>query len=79
MVAPSEYLPPLFTICGLKFPQFDNMSEPRNRKLVAMGIACLVATGRREVLDRLNGEIFNLWLDVFGEIKESMAESEGEE
>ena len=47
------------------------MSEPRHRKLAAMGIAALVATGRPEVLERLPGEIFNLWLDVFGEIKEA--------
>ncbi|KAJ2920088.1 hypothetical protein MD484_g369, partial [Candolleomyces efflorescens] len=51
--------------------KFDNMSEPRHRKLTAMGIATLVATGRPEVLKRLSGEIFNLWLDVFGEIKET--------
>jgi hypothetical protein len=36
-----------------------------------MGIATLVSTGRPEVLKRLSGEIFNLWLDVFGEIKET--------
>jgi hypothetical protein len=46
------------------------MSEPRHRKLAAMGIASLVSTGRPEVLERLPTEIFNLWLDVFGEIKE---------
>ncbi|CAL1700530.1 unnamed protein product [Somion occarium] len=51
--------------------RFDNMSEPRSRKLVAMGIANLVSTGRPEVLDRLATEICNLWLDVFGEIKEA--------
>ncbi|EPT02714.1 hypothetical protein FOMPIDRAFT_1159700 [Fomitopsis schrenkii] len=51
--------------------RFDNMSEPRHRKLTAMGIASLVSTGRKEVLDRLSSEIFNLWLDVFGEIKET--------
>lgn len=51
--------------------KFDNMSEPRHRKLTAMGIATLVSTGRPEVLQRLPGEIFNLWLDVFGEIKET--------
>ena len=48
------------------------MHEPRQRKLVAMGIACLVATGKPDVLQRLNGEIFNLWLDVFGEMKEAL-------
>ena len=36
-----------------------------------MGIASLVSTGRKEVLDRLSSEICNLWLDVFGEIKET--------
>ena len=50
------------------------MSEPRSRKLVAMGIANLVATGRPDVLDRLDGEIFNLWLDVFAEMKEALIE-----
>ncbi|KAI5123421.1 hypothetical protein M0805_006126 [Coniferiporia weirii] len=54
--------------------RFDNMSEPRYRKLAAMGIASIVATGRAEVMERLNGEIFNLWLDVFGEMKEALAE-----
>ena len=51
--------------------KFDNMSEPRHRKLTAMGIASLVSTGRPEVLQRLPGEIFNLWLDVFGELREA--------
>jgi len=46
------------------------MSEPRHRKLTAMGLASLVSTGRPEVLGRIPNEISNLWLDVFGEIKE---------
>ena len=54
------------------------MSEPRHRKLTAMGIANLVATGRPEVLDRLSTEICNLWIDVFGEIKEAQESSENE-
>lgn len=37
-----------------------------------MGIADLVATGRPEVLDRLDGEILNLWIDVFLEMKEAL-------
>ncbi|KXN86407.1 Importin-11 [Leucoagaricus sp. SymC.cos] len=53
--------------------KFDNMSEPRHRKLAAMGIASFLSTGRKEVLDRLPTEIFNLWLDVFGEIKEAQS------
>jgi hypothetical protein len=48
------------------------MSEPRYRKLTAMGVAALVSTGHPEVLKRLSGEVFNLWLDVFGEIKETL-------
>ncbi|KAI0638247.1 ARM repeat-containing protein [Trametes polyzona] len=51
--------------------RFNDISEPRLRKLSAMGIANLVATGRPEVLDRLSIEICNLWIDVFGEIKEA--------
>jgi hypothetical protein len=47
------------------------MSEPRHRKLTAMGMASLVSTGRPEVLQRLTTEIFSLWLDVFGEVKEA--------
>ncbi|KAA1466319.1 ARM repeat-containing protein [Dentipellis sp. KUC8613] len=50
--------------------RFDNMYEPRHRKLAAMGIASLLSTGRQEVLQRLPTEIFNLWLDVFAELKE---------
>ena len=49
------------------------MYEPPLRKLVAMGIADLVRTGQPEVLERLSSEIFNLWIDVFGEIKEATA------
>ena len=47
------------------------MSEPHHRKLAAMGIGSLVATGRPEVMERLSTEIFNLWIDVFGEMKEA--------
>ena len=54
--------------------QFDHMAEPRHRKLAAMGIASWVSTGRPEVLGRLNTEVFNIWLDVFGELKEALAD-----
>lgn len=54
------------------------MSEPRHRKLAAMGMANLVSTGRHEVLERLRSEICNLWLDVLCEIREAkVAEEEG--
>ena len=54
------------------------MSEPRHRKLTAMGIASLVSTGRPEVLQRLPIEIFNLWIDVFCEIKEAHISAEND-
>ena len=50
------------------------MSEPGHRKLTAMGAASLVATGRDEILKRLSSEIFNIWLDCFGEILEAESE-----
>lgn len=59
--------------------QFDHVSEPRHRKLAAMGIAALVSTGRNEVLDRLPNEIFNIWTDVLYEIKESLRTEDGDD
>jgi hypothetical protein len=55
------------------------MSEPRQRKLTALGTAVLVSTARPEVLQRLSTDIFNLWLDVFGELKEAQERRKGEE
>jgi len=51
--------------------QFDNMSEPRHRKLTALATAVLVSTGRPEILEKLSTDIFNMWLDVFGELREA--------
>ena len=51
--------------------QYDYMSELRHRKLIAMGIASLVSTGKDEVLECLPIEIFGLWLHVFREIREA--------
>ncbi|PCH41237.1 ARM repeat-containing protein [Wolfiporia cocos MD-104 SS10] len=56
--------------------RFDNMSEPRLRKLTAMGIANLIATGRPEVMERLSSEVCNMWLDVFSEMKEAQTADE---
>jgi len=52
------------------------MSEPRHRKLLALGIASLVSTGRPEVLGRVPNEIFNLWTDVLYEVRESRNHTE---
>jgi hypothetical protein len=54
------------------------MSEPRHRKLTGLGTAVLVSTARPEVLQRLSTDIFNLWLDVFGELKEAQERRDGE-
>lgn len=51
--------------------KFDVIAESRLRKLVGMGIAALVSTGRHEVMDRLSTEILNMWMDIHGELKES--------
>ncbi|KAF8341568.1 ran binding protein 11 [Cantharellus anzutake] len=53
--------------------KFDSMAEPQHRKLTAMAMARLVATGRPAALKRMSGETFNLWLDVLGEMKEAIA------
>ena len=58
--------------------QFDNVSEPRHRKLYAMGLAALVSTGRPEVLERLATEVFDLWTDVFAELKEVQRQKEND-
>jgi hypothetical protein len=41
-----------------------------------MAMANLVTSGNPIVLNRLPGDIFNLWLDVFGEVKEATTRSE---
>ncbi|KAF8272542.1 ARM repeat-containing protein [Lactarius quietus] len=58
--------------------RFDNVSEPRHRKLYAMGLAALVSTGRPEVLERLPTEVFDLWTDVFAELKEVQRQKEND-
>ncbi|KAK0490845.1 armadillo-type protein [Armillaria novae-zelandiae] len=58
--------------------KFDSMSEPRHRKLSAMGMAALVSTGKHEVLERLPTEIFNLWSEVFLDLKESKEQASAE-
>ncbi|KAG6833896.1 hypothetical protein H0H87_007907 [Tephrocybe sp. NHM501043] len=61
------------------FGKFDNMSEPRLRKLTAMGVAAMVSTARPDVLKRLPVEIFNMWIDVFYEIKEANVVNEDDD
>jgi hypothetical protein len=59
--------------------KFDNMAEPRHRKLVAMSYAALLPIGHPEIIKRLGGEIFNVWLDVLGEMKEAVeSDDEGQ-
>jgi hypothetical protein len=54
--------------------QFDNMSEPRHRKLAAMGLASLVSTARPKVLGQLF-EILNVWQDVSRENDDALEQS----
>ncbi|KAG6854857.1 hypothetical protein C0991_012047 [Blastosporella zonata] len=61
------------------FGKFDNMSEPRFRKLAAMGVAALVSTAHPLVLKTLPVEIFNLWIDVFYEIREARQVNEDDD
>ncbi|KZT53287.1 ARM repeat-containing protein [Calocera cornea HHB12733] len=56
--------------------KFDAVSEPNNRKLLAMGMAALVATGQPVVLRRLTGDIFDMWLSVLGELEEAWKNDE---
>ncbi|KAJ7068412.1 armadillo-type protein [Mycena amicta] len=60
---------------------WDNMSEARHRKLSAMGMAALVSTARPDVLNRIPGDIFNMWTDVLLELKEAQtsASEDGDE
>jgi hypothetical protein len=44
-----------------------------------MGLAVLVSTGRTEVLERLHSEIFDLWTDVFAELKEVQRQKEDDD
>ena len=43
-----------------------------------MGLAALVSTGRPEVLERLHSEVFDLWTDVFAELKEVQRQRDDE-
>jgi importin-11 len=43
-----------------------------------MGMAVLVSTGRSEVLERLHNEVFDLWTDVFAELKEVQRQKDNE-
>jgi uncharacterized protein (DUF736 family) len=48
---------------------FDYVGGARERKTVAMGSGALLTTGHPEALERLNGEILNMFLDVLGELQ----------
>jgi hypothetical protein len=50
------------------------MSEPRHRKLTAMGLASLVSTSHPKIVGQLF-EILNVWKDVSCEINEALEQS----
>jgi len=47
---------------------FDYVGGARERKAVAMGSGALLTTGHPESLERLDGEVINMFLDVLGEL-----------
>ncbi|KZT42903.1 ARM repeat-containing protein [Sistotremastrum suecicum HHB10207 ss-3] len=55
--------------------KYDNIAEIRNCKLSALGLASLVGTGHPVVLDRLGTDIFDLWMECFGILEESLPPS----
>ncbi|KAL7423456.1 hypothetical protein Q5752_001036 [Cryptotrichosporon argae] len=56
---------------------FDYVSEPRKRKVVAMGVGALLTTGNRLCLERLDGEFLNIFLDVLGELQPAADDPSG--
>lgn len=47
---------------------------------MALATAELLATGNREVIERLSSsEPFNIWLDVLGELREAISQQQDEE
>ncbi|OWZ26235.1 hypothetical protein C361_07067 [Cryptococcus neoformans Tu259-1] len=50
---------------------FDYVGETRLRKVVAMGVGNLLLTGNQQVMERLDGDFMNIFLDVLGEVQQS--------
>ncbi|ORX36457.1 armadillo-type protein [Kockovaella imperatae] len=58
---------------------FDYVGDTRMRKAVGMAAARLLTTGHHLVLERIDGEFMNIFLDVLGELSESQDEITGAE
>ncbi|WVO24261.1 uncharacterized protein IAS62_005625 [Cryptococcus decagattii] len=50
---------------------FDYVGDTRLRKVVAMGVGNLLLTGNQQVMERLDGDFMNIFLDVLGEVQQS--------
>ncbi|ODN87082.1 hypothetical protein L198_07084 [Cryptococcus wingfieldii CBS 7118] len=55
---------------------FDYVGGTKMRKAVAMGVGSLLLSGNQQVMERFDGEIMNIFLDVLGETQNNEAEGE---
>ncbi|KAK4688100.1 importin-11, partial [Tremellales sp. Uapishka_1] len=69
----------LETVLDAMWRNFDYVSEQRMRKAVAMGAGALLMTGNTQVLERLDGEFMNIFLDVLGEVQVSQDDPKASE
>ncbi|WVQ92143.1 hypothetical protein IAS59_005951 [Cryptococcus gattii] len=58
---------------------FDYVGDTRLRKVVAMGVGNLLLTGNQQVMERLDGDFMNIFLDVLGEVQQSEGRLSGQE
>ncbi|XAO26843.1 hypothetical protein I312_105684 [Cryptococcus bacillisporus CA1280] len=58
---------------------FDYVGDTRLRKVVAMGVGNLLLTGNQQVMERLDGDFMNIFLDVLGEVQQSEGRLSGKE
>ncbi|WVQ77454.1 hypothetical protein IAR50_007140 [Cryptococcus sp. DSM 104548] len=56
---------------------FDYVGGTKMRKAVAMGVGSLLLSGNQQVMERFDGEIMNIFLDVLGETQSDEAEGNG--
>jgi hypothetical protein len=60
--------------------QWDNIIDAPRRKLHALAYAALLATGNRDVIERMpSKEPFEIWSDVLAELKEAYAVAPGDD
>jgi hypothetical protein len=58
------------TIAIILTIQFDNIAQPKSRKLNAMGITALLRTNDPDVISNF-GSIMNVWFNLLSEVRDS--------